>query len=191
LDANGQVNRVDEATRQERMVSPDVIQQGGAGRQRTDWRAKIFTVNSNATGNGVYNCYEQDIDADKWNTSNNTDYLDNKNTDAIEVWNIDENKTVYAWGLATYYYKGAITSNGGSEYRSLQVHTSEASNEPGVGGSWASFWTLNLNSHELSSGDLLLAWQIVDDSGTKRWVGTRILSIAHIIDIMKNIFEAC
>ena len=152
---------------------------------------KIFEVQSNSTVNGVYNCFEQLIDSTKWDTSNNTDYLDDRDDISIQVWNVDENKNVFAWVIATYYYKGAIVSNGGTEYRSKVVHVSEASNEPGVGGSWTDFWTVNINNHELSSGDLIIAWQVKDDSGVGRWVGTRILSIAHIIDMLKNIFEAC
>lgn len=148
---------------------------------------KIFEVQSNSTGNGVYNCFEQLIDATDWDVANKHDYLDDKDTVSVKVWNVDENKKVSTWALASYYYKGAIVTNDGTDYRSTAVHVSEAATEPGVGGSW----TVTINNHELSAGDLIIAWQIRDDSGVGRWVGTRILTIAHIIDIMKNIFEAC
>lgn len=47
-----------------------------------------------------------------------------------------------AWLTATAFSVNDGTSNGGSSYICTQAHTSGASTEPGVGGSWATYWNL-------------------------------------------------
>lgn len=51
---------------------------------------KLFKVHSEATGDGVYNCYEQTLDATEWVDTSGTSKVDNKNTDEIEVLNLAE-----------------------------------------------------------------------------------------------------
>jgi len=50
---------------------------------------------------------------------------------------------VTTWTTATYYsiYSGHVRSTSGS-YRCILAHTSGATTEPGVGASWATYWTL-------------------------------------------------
>lgn len=47
-----------------------------------------------------------------------------------------------AWLTSTAYVAGQSVSNGGSGYVCTADHTSGASTEPGVGGSWAGYWDL-------------------------------------------------
>lgn len=46
-----------------------------------------------------------------------------------------------AWATSTWYSSEAVVSNGGTNYSASSGHTSGASDEPGVGGSWATKWT--------------------------------------------------
>jgi hypothetical protein len=49
-----------------------------------------------------------------------------------------------AWALTTGYSVNDVVSNGGTYFACIQAHTSSAGDEPGVGGSWTSYWvTLN------------------------------------------------
>jgi len=43
------------------------------------------------------------------------------------------------WGTQTFTASSAV-SNGGSYYRCIRGHTAAASNEPGVGADWTSYW---------------------------------------------------
>ena len=45
-----------------------------------------------------------------------------------------------AWVTSTAYIAGDLRSNGGTNYVCILAHTSGASTEPGVGGSWATYW---------------------------------------------------
>lgn len=47
-----------------------------------------------------------------------------------------------AWVTSTAYSVGERVSNDGSSYICTVAHTSGASTEPGVGGSWSSYWAL-------------------------------------------------
>ena len=47
---------------------------------------------------------------------------------------------VAAWATATLYIAGDIRSNGGTNYYCKLPHVSGASTEPGVGGSWQTYW---------------------------------------------------
>lgn len=55
---------------------------------------KVFVVVSAATGDGVYNCYEQTLDATDWDDTAGNDKFDHKNTDSIEVFNLLENDPI-------------------------------------------------------------------------------------------------
>ena len=47
-----------------------------------------------------------------------------------------------AWATATAYVLNDTVENDGSGYVCILAHTSQASDEPGVGGSWETFWDL-------------------------------------------------
>ncbi|MDV2964541.1 glycosyl hydrolase family 28-related protein [Nitratireductor aquimarinus] len=47
-----------------------------------------------------------------------------------------------AWATATAYDANDTVSNGGSSYICVSAHTSDAASEPGVGGSWGTYWDL-------------------------------------------------
>ncbi len=51
---------------------------------------KLFAVQSEATGDGVYNCYEQTLDATEWDDTSGDSKVDDKNADSIEVLNLAE-----------------------------------------------------------------------------------------------------
>ncbi len=85
---------------------------------------RIFAVQSEATGDGVYTCYEQTLDATEWDDTAGDAKFDDLDAEDVEVLNLDE-----AYPESTYYAS-------------------------------------------LSAGDLLSAWQMMDDEGTLRWIGT-------------------
>jgi hypothetical protein len=64
---------------------------------------KVFRVVSEATGDGVYNCYEQTLDATEWVDTSGDPKFDDKNTDSIEVLNLAEfdPEATYVAHLAT------------------------------------------------------------------------------------------
>lgn len=84
---------------------------------------RIFKVQSEAAGDGVYNCYEQTLNATEWTDTAGDPKFDDKNTTSVEVLNLAE-------------------FDPEAEYTAA-----------------------------LSAGDMLAAWQMTDDEGTKRWVG--------------------
>jgi len=86
---------------------------------------RIFEIQSEADGDGVYNCYEQALDAEQWDDTNGDEKFKNKD---------DEPTEVDILNLAEY--------------------------DPAA-----------IYSAQLSTGDLLAAWQMVDDDKTSRWVG--------------------
>lgn len=59
---------------------------------------KIFEVQSSATGDDVYNCYEQKIDATDWTSTGEVDKLVDKDAEAVEVFNLLQNY-MYASGV--------------------------------------------------------------------------------------------
>ncbi|KKK93546.1 hypothetical protein LCGC14_2691790, partial [marine sediment metagenome] len=67
-------------------------------------RLKIFEVQSAAIGDGVYNCYEQTLDATEWDDTVGDDKFDDKNIDSVEVLNLLENDTIgdYTPALGLY-----------------------------------------------------------------------------------------
>lgn len=56
-----------------------------------------------------------------------------------------------AWVTATSYAVDDAVENDGSSYICIQAHTSDAASEPGVGGSWSSYW--NLMAQKGAQGD--------------------------------------
>jgi len=54
-------------------------------------KIKVFEVQSTATGDGIYNCYEQTLDATEWIDTNGNDKFDDKNSISVEVLNLWEN----------------------------------------------------------------------------------------------------
>lgn len=84
---------------------------------------KIFEVQSEATGDGVYNCYEQTLDATEWDDTAGDPKFDDKNTTSVEVLNL-------------------------AEFDPEATHVAQ-----------------------LAAGDLIVAWQKVDDEKNVRWVG--------------------
>lgn len=51
---------------------------------------RIFEVQSEAEGDGVYNCYQQTLDATDWEDTSGADRFDDKNDTSIEVLNLFE-----------------------------------------------------------------------------------------------------
>ena len=51
---------------------------------------KIFEVQSEATGDGVYNCYEQTLDATEWDDTAGDNKFDDKDAVSVEVFNLAE-----------------------------------------------------------------------------------------------------
>ncbi len=51
---------------------------------------KLFEVQSAASGDGIYNCYEQTLDATEWDDTAGDSKVDDKNTNSIEVLNLAE-----------------------------------------------------------------------------------------------------
>lgn len=72
------------------------IIQSGAG-------PTLFEVQSEATGDGVYNCYQQTLDATEWADTAGDDKFDDLNSTSIAVLNLLENNpaSLYENGLTT------------------------------------------------------------------------------------------
>ncbi len=130
---------------------------------------KIFEVRSAATGDGVYNCYEQVLDSTDWTDTAGV----NKFNDRYSAWVID-----------TDYIAGDHVINDNVQYKCILAHTSAAADEPGTGGNWETYWTVEaevLNLLEsnavadytpaLFMYDKIDAWQIEDDEQKTCWVG--------------------
>jgi len=58
------------------------------------------------------------------------------------------------WVTATAYAEGDGVESGGSSYVCISAHTSGATTEPGVGGSWATVWDLTAAKGDPGSGDV-------------------------------------
>jgi hypothetical protein len=83
---------------------------------------RIFEVQSNDTGDGIYNCREEELLSEKWDATNGDAKTAEKDTTSYEILNLFE-------------------------------HDPDAA------------------QHDLSAGDFLIAWQMTDDDGDKKWVG--------------------
>ncbi len=70
-----------------------------------DNKIRIFEVQTSATGDGVYNCFEQSLDSTEWEDTSGNDKLDNKEASGeeteIEILNLLENDPLatFAGGL--------------------------------------------------------------------------------------------
>jgi len=62
----------------------------GLFRKAPEQSVKIFEVQSEATGDGVYNCYEQILDATEWDDTAGDSKVDDLNTTSVEVLNLAE-----------------------------------------------------------------------------------------------------
>lgn len=69
-----------------------------------------------------------------------------------------------AWVTTTAYLEFNIVGNGGTSYICILDHTASASNEPGVGGSWTTYWEVFAakGSAGAGSGDMLAANNLSD-----------------------------
>ena len=65
---------------------------------------RIFEVQSAATGDGVYNCYQQKLDNTEWNDTAGDDKFDDLNTTSVEVLNLMENDPVASYTPALGKY---------------------------------------------------------------------------------------
>lgn len=77
-----------------------------------------------------------------------------------------------AWVTSTAYVEFNIVGNGGTSYICILDHTSGAASEPGVGGSWTTYWEIfaSKGSAGAGSGDMLAANNLSDlaNAGTAR-----------------------
>lgn len=65
---------------------------------------KIFEVQSAGTGDGIYNCYEQTLDATEWADTAGDDKFDDLNSTSIEVLNLLESNPVASYTPALCIY---------------------------------------------------------------------------------------
>ncbi len=70
---------------------------------------KIFEVQSAATGDGIYNCYEQTLDATEWEDTAGNPKFDDKDTTEVEILNLGEfdPRSGYTPALAKYDFIAA------------------------------------------------------------------------------------
>jgi len=85
---NRKIDFFNQAARRERLQSPEIVQRTKAVRHPLI--IKIFKVHSEADGDGVYNCYEQALDAAEWKDTAGDNKFDDLNTTEIEVLNLAE-----------------------------------------------------------------------------------------------------
>lgn len=102
-DINRTVERFDDAARRERPQPPDTVQPTKSTRYPASVKIKIFKVQSAAAGDGVYDCYEQTLDATEWEDTDGDDKFDDKeDEDSVEVLSLLESdpESSYASALA-------------------------------------------------------------------------------------------
>ena len=68
--------------------------------------------------------------------------LTSNTTEAIAVAYENSDASLSAWVTATSYSVGNYVKNDYNDYVCKLVHTSSATDEPGVGASWTTYWTL-------------------------------------------------
>lgn len=91
-------DRFGRAAIRERLISPQMVQKMKAVRHPSSYGiVNIFEVQSSASGWGIYTCYEQKLVAANWGSTDGSDKLADKNSDEIEVMNLDENDPVSAY----------------------------------------------------------------------------------------------
>jgi len=89
MDTQSRVNQAANAAAKERLQSPQTIQQPRAMRA-SGVDIRIFEVQSAGWGDGLYNCYEQSLDATYWGSTSGVDLFGNKNTTVVKVLNLQE-----------------------------------------------------------------------------------------------------
>ena len=89
MSISDKARRFDQAARRERLQGPDMVQKSKAVRYPTG-DTRVFEVQSAATGDGVYNCYEQTLDATDWDDTAGDDKFDDKDATEVEVFNLLE-----------------------------------------------------------------------------------------------------
>jgi hypothetical protein len=75
-----------------------------------------------------------------------------------------------AWTTATSYESGGIAdkvTNDGDYYECISAHTSDAASEPGVGGSWETYWVQIVTP---TIGSFYQAYIDFDLSGSNNWM---------------------
>jgi len=103
-DISAKARYFDNAAMRERLQSPEIVQKTKAVRH-PKIEFKIFIVQSAATGDGVYNCYEQTFDATDWDdTTGEPKVADIASPVATEVLNLAEfdPESEYVEHLAMY-----------------------------------------------------------------------------------------
>ncbi len=98
---DSKIHQVNQACINETIVSPKNVQTARSVRHLQavgSSDSRIFEVQSEATGDGIYNCYEQILDATEWSDTSGDPKFDDENTDSVEVLNLDE-----AYPESTYY----------------------------------------------------------------------------------------
>ena len=86
---NRKVARFDQAAQREKLSSPDKAQKTNATWFPSE-KHKVFEVQSEASGDGIYNCYEQELDADEWDDTTGNPKFKDANSTSIEVLNLNE-----------------------------------------------------------------------------------------------------
>ncbi|KKM63643.1 hypothetical protein LCGC14_1509460, partial [marine sediment metagenome] len=97
-----------------------------------------------------------------------------------------------AWVTSTVYAINDCVENDGSSYVCITGHTSQASDEPGVGGSWNTYWDLLVEKGE--QGDTGADSTVQGDTGVEGdtgteypWTGPWVTSTAYVInDCVEN-----
>jgi hypothetical protein len=288
-DVITKVGQVDTAAAREQLKPPEMVQRTPASQKNSgggggSGQAKLFEVQSSATGLGIYNCIGQVIDADEWNIANQIDIFEPEGKPAdwtatdwaigakctdddiryvlentaktsadtdppdvdtdwvvdpyaeVEVLNLDELQNFDdTWALNNIYTAGEGTDHSDEDYMCKVKHCaggcitwavgdwnigarcrhadnayklqnidktpSDTSNpsidgdwaldndEPGVGNAWANYWEQPVNF--LTAGDLIIAWQITDTNGDKKWAGHVVLTKDMWHRRLIDVFGAC
>ena len=116
-------------------------------------------------------------------------------------WNLGTSKTVAAaWATSTSYTAGNLVNIGNATYKCNTSHTSGSTTQPGVGGYWATYWTIiggdydngsltyNLvsTSAAFTSSDVGNTWQL--QIGSQNYYRTTSLVISPAVVTTKGIF---
>lgn len=93
--------------------------------------AKLFQVQSSATGHGIYNCLPMVIDSEQWNVPGQLDIIDVVTegdppvdvTETEEILNLDETINITdSWALETTYADGDGTRHKEIDYQAILGH---------------------------------------------------------------------
>lgn len=75
------------------------------------------------------------------------------------------------WATSTTYTTGDVVNVGGTTYVTIQSHTSEAASQPGVGGSWTTYWMVLAGGQQISTINFLIDGRdFLIDTGLKGYV---------------------